>query len=394
LQLVHQRPFFPIPIDDLRHPSHSEQEKAIDEFVAREKVTRFDISRPPLIRFHIHLRGDDSFQFTLTEHHSIIDGWSLTSVVHEVFDYHYARLNNGAFPDEPSLSVTFRDYVRLERLALESEECQKFWAEKLKDCTMTKLPRWHSSVRPAAGSRVRRIEVPISSETSDILKQFARSIAVPLKSVCLAVHIKVLSLITDETDILTGVPIHGRPEEVDGVAVRGLFLNTLPFRIKLSECSWKELVQQVFATERELMPYRRYPLAAMHKNWAENPLFETFFSLVHFHHLESMFGEKNNLRIQSGVKRIDSTHYALLSAYNMFPPNFDLRLHLQYDINQLCEEQVIAYVACYAKAISAIAQNPLNSHTDLNAASMLSESDSIFLGTPVDVAEFERDFSF
>ena len=36
-------------------------------------------SRPPLVRFTIHQRGDATLQFSWTEHHSILDGWSVAT---------------------------------------------------------------------------------------------------------------------------------------------------------------------------------------------------------------------------------------------------------------------------------------------------------------------------
>lgn len=104
-----------------------------------------------------------------------------------------------------------------------------------------------------------------------------------MKSVLLAAHLRVLSFLTGRSDIITGLVVNGRPEQEDGERILGLFLNTLLFRLELSGGTWIDLVQKVFAAERELLPFRRYPLAKLQKNFGGQPLFEAAFNFVNFH---------------------------------------------------------------------------------------------------------------
>ena len=47
-----------------------------------------------------------------------------------------------------------------------------------------------------------------------------------------------MGLLYGTTDVLIGLVANGRQETVDGERVLGLFLNTLPFRYRLSGGSW------------------------------------------------------------------------------------------------------------------------------------------------------------
>ena len=91
----------------------------------------------------------------------------------------------------------------------------------------------------------------IPTEVSQSLKRLGKKAGVPLKSVLLAAHLRVLSLLNNQTDVLTGLVSNGRLEETDGERVLGLFLNTLPLRLQLTGGTWLDLVRQVFATERD-----------------------------------------------------------------------------------------------------------------------------------------------
>ena len=144
---------------------------------------------------------------------------------------------------EAPVSASFRDFVAAERAILESEEARQYWTTMLSDSTQTRLPR----LIEAGPMRVAARSVNLSPELFDGLKELARTAGVPLKSVLLAAHLRVLSLLSGGDDVLTGVVSHGRTETKDSKRVLGLFLNTLPFRQKLSGGTWLELVQETFA---------------------------------------------------------------------------------------------------------------------------------------------------
>ena len=65
--------------------------------------------------------------------------------------------------------------------------------------------------------------VPLSEELSGGLKSLAQRAGVPLKSVLLAAHVRVMGLVGNQTDVLTGLVSNSRPEEADGERVLGLF---------------------------------------------------------------------------------------------------------------------------------------------------------------------------
>src|SRR5438128_7715843 len=85
LQVVHGSVDVPLWVEDLTALSPAEQEEALDSWIYEERFRRFDWSRAPLLRFHVHRRSDETFQFTMTEHHAILDGWSVARLLSELF---------------------------------------------------------------------------------------------------------------------------------------------------------------------------------------------------------------------------------------------------------------------------------------------------------------------
>ncbi|MEY7981619.1 condensation domain-containing protein, partial [Streptomyces pilosus] len=53
--------------------------------VAADRATRFDVARPPLLRFTLLRLGPDRHRFVLTNHHLLMDGWSLPVLMGELF---------------------------------------------------------------------------------------------------------------------------------------------------------------------------------------------------------------------------------------------------------------------------------------------------------------------
>src|SRR5205823_559627 len=168
----------------------------------------------------------DSFQFMMTEHHAILDGWSVASLLTELFTI-YTNLLAGKDEAQEPLATSFRDYVDLELQTVHSQEARGFWERQLDSISMARLPWSRGRHRHTV---IRSCPVPIDEVLSQGLQHLAHSAGVSVKSVLLAAHMRAMALISGQTDVTTGLVSNGRPETTDGERVLGLFLNTLPFR--------------------------------------------------------------------------------------------------------------------------------------------------------------------
>jgi amino acid adenylation domain-containing protein len=368
LQLVHAAIASPLQVRDIRALPDDEKDRAIDEFVAAERLRHFEWERAPLLRFCIHLLADDTFQFTMTEHHAILDGWSVASLLTELFRVYFS-LQDGSEPaPEPPSALTFGDYVALEREALASDDSRRFWKDHLSNSTPIILPRPVSLRREHAAPRIRTLNVPISQEVSDNLKRLALRTAVPLKSVLLAAHLRVLSMYGGKSDVMTGLVSNGRPEEADGERVLGLFLNTLPFRLKLAGGTWEELVRQTFDVERELMPYKRYPMAELQKERSGQQLFEAAFNFTHFHVYESL-GEISDVEVLGAISHA-ATNFTLGTNFSLsIGDNSRLALTLHCDVAAIGDELADALSDSYELVLKSIAGEPRSRYDSISLLS-------------------------
>jgi aryl carrier-like protein len=259
VQRVHLRVGLPITEQDWREKSAEEQNEGLAEFMVRESRTSFAWTQPPLLRMFVHLLSEDEFQCSFSFHHAIMDGWSEASLITEFARDYEGQLTKQATDIRP-WGVTYRDYIALEQGALASEESITFWKQMLDGHTATPVPlrEWRAKGRPASSGEMRVIEV--GPDTQKRLQRLALESGVPLKTVLLTAHMKALQVLSGEQDVTTGVVLNGRPEVEGGDQVLGLFLNTLPFRLRVERGSWKSLIQETFAIEQRIMPHRRFPM--------------------------------------------------------------------------------------------------------------------------------------
>ena len=356
LQFVHHRAIMPLEFEDLSDISDEEQEQRVAAVIDAERDWRFDWSEPPLMRLLIHKRSRETFQLTLSFHHAIFDGWSLGLMLTELFQSYISLREGGHIAIEPAPRSSFRDLVVLEREALASDEARLYWKQRLADATLTRLPRWDVSSKrsesPKAGVQV----VTIPTEVFSGLKEVARKANVPLKSVLVAAHLRVMSFLSGQQEVLTGLVVHGRPETSDGERILGLFLNTLPLRQKLSGGTWIELAEQTFEAEQEMMAYRRYPYAQIVKDCGNQPLFETALNFVHFHVYRGLQGV-SNLQLL-GAKGFEQNSLTLLTNMALDVSASQLNVILHCNAAEINEEQIDAICKYYERTLSAMAGEP------------------------------------
>lgn len=367
LQLVHADSTVPLTVEDHSHLSPAEQAAALEAWVLAEQKRDFDWSRPPLLRFHIFVRSPETFVFALTFHHAILDGWSDAMMLIELALTYRRVLRSELIPSKP-LAASYRDFIALERESRGSSVDLAFWREYLRGSQPVTLPprRAVDVADGAAGVVVKTID--ISEEVSYQLQALARKLAVPLKNVLLAAHVRVMSVLGGQRDVMTTMTSVGRPEVADGDKVLGLHLNSTPFRLTLTSGSWSTLIQAVFEAERSALAHRRFPMADLQEILDYPRLADSHFYFTHYHIVRELeaFPELQILD-QGGY---EETSFALVANFSLDPTTLKLNPYLTCDRDRFSSQQVSEMAGYYAVALTAIAKRP---ETAVDSEPLLSE---------------------
>ncbi|GAA3353927.1 hypothetical protein GCM10017744_009450 [Streptomyces antimycoticus] len=99
----------PLPWEELDLAALTEDERtaAADRVLEADRRRRFDLNKPPLMRFTLLRLGDRRHRFVLTNHHILLDGWSRPMLLRELLALYAARGDDSGLPRVRP----FRDYL-------------------------------------------------------------------------------------------------------------------------------------------------------------------------------------------------------------------------------------------------------------------------------------------
>ncbi|WBB80295.1 amino acid adenylation domain-containing protein [Micromonospora sp. WMMD882] len=269
LQLVHDRVEGGLEVVDLRPPGAADcgsawaerAEREIEAHVRQRRYRRYDVERPPLYLFRMHVLPD-RLELVLSFHHAILDGWSVASLIAELCQDYRHGLDPASPPAPAGTPPSPAYHAAAERAALESAASRRYWRDKLDPVTPAQFDGFRAHQAPGDGSAVvRRLDLPADLDRA--VDRFARRHALPVKSILLAAHCLTLRLFAGGATVTTGLVTHGRPERDGAERTAGLFLNTLPILLDATDGTWRDVVAALYRQERDDHPHRRYPLSAI-----------------------------------------------------------------------------------------------------------------------------------
>lgn len=353
LQVICDRVSAAIQFQDLTHQSESERENYLQSFINKERQTQFDWQKPPLMRFHFHLLDRDLVQATFSIHHAILDGWSLANFIAELTTTYLQSLEGKvSLPASLPSDLSYSKFIALEREAIGDIKQREFWQKQLQSIPFTKLPRLRGINKSGMG----KVDRTLNDEVGSKLRAIATKLGIPIKTILLAVHLRLLAFCSGENEVTTGLVTNGRPEVAGGDRILGLFLNTMPFRLEIPNSSWLDLILATWSAEQKLMPYRRFPLAEIQRLHQNRSLFESSFNFVHFHVYQGLtdFAEVELIDTES----FDETNIPFAVSWSEEITSQSLNLNITYDGNEFSPAQIEDCADYILNICAAIAEDP------------------------------------
>jgi amino acid adenylation domain-containing protein/non-ribosomal peptide synthase protein (TIGR01720 family) len=328
-----------------------QQLQQFESFVEQERIRGFDLSTAPVFRLALIRFGPDRHGFCWSHHHILLDGWSGSNVIQEVIAFY----RGGSLTVLPEVRPyrSYIDWIQNQDPA----RAEKFWREQLKGfVSPTRLP---SDRERSSGQHYDKEELIFSKAFSDRLRAITGQHHITLNTLMRGVWAILLSRYSDERDICFGVTLAGRPAELKGVeSMAGLFINTLPLRLKVPEnaplVSWLKELQHLHT---EIEKYSHSPLADVQR-WAEiatgERLFESLLVFENYPIDKSLDDGIEGLKF-TGVQAFEQTEYPL----NLdVVPGGELLLRLMYDKDRFDASGSRRILSHVRMALEAFAANP------------------------------------
>lgn len=228
--IIFETPSFQLTEDDVSRLAPAEQEAYLRRLADAEADTPFDIVKGPLFRPYLIKTGPDTWQFTLTGHHILFDGWSLGILLQDLGKLYSAYASN-TFPALP-LAVQYAQYANERKQFEQTEEyatIKKFWVNQFKN----KVPVFDFPTdfpRPATRSySSQRNDYPIAPSLVAALKKVGAQNGCSFITTLIAAFEVFLYKASGQKDIVFGLPTAG--QSVTGhTHLIGHCVNMLPMR--------------------------------------------------------------------------------------------------------------------------------------------------------------------
>ena len=286
VQVVHKQLSLPWEQHDWRGLASGEQQKRLKTVLQQEQNRGFELAQAPLMRLILIQLVQDCYQFIWNRHHLLLDGWSSSILLNEVFAF-YKAFNQGQDLrlERPR---PYRDYiVWLQQQDLSASEA--FWQQKLKGFTAAtsfRLDQTHHHLR-SQEHNFDTHALKLSEAETAALQSFARQQQLTLNTLVQGAWAILLSRYSGENDVVFGTVVYGRPASLAGSeSMVGVFINTLPLRMSVNaEESLLPWLKQIQTQQHEVRQHEHCPLIEIQK-WSEiaagQPLFESILNFQNY----------------------------------------------------------------------------------------------------------------
>jgi Non-ribosomal peptide synthetase modules and related proteins len=265
---------------DWRSLSAIEQEKQLHDFLKADQDQYFELDKVPLIRFGLIRLEDQKYEFIQTGHHILADGWGSAIALKEALEFYAGIIKNQ--PVILPAPRPYQDYITwIQRQ--DQTQAESFWRQNLQGFTsptpLTVDKPVNNLVSQSKTYTNQKFQLP--REITITLKQLAKENHLTLSIFIQAAWALLLHHYSSELDVVFGATVSGRPPSFKGIDLMvGMFLNTLPVRVKIDpKVKLIPWLQQLQKEHLERDNYAYSPLVDIQK-WSEIPapksVFESF----------------------------------------------------------------------------------------------------------------------
>lgn len=350
LQIVYRKARLPVQIIDWQNRAVTPQDL---EQLARDDLGKgFDLLHAPLVRLTLIKLGEQRMHLIWTSHHILMDGWSSSRLLGEVF-----QIYNGQTP--AAKRGSYRDYIQwLRNQSL--IDLETFWRGKLEGFSgSTNLA---NSIVPRAPSDLQghaALYMIWNADRTQYLRECAQRLRVTPNTLIQATWLMLLQRYTGQATVCFGATVAGRPASLPGAdEMLGLFINTLPIiQTPDPQASARQWLQALQNYNLEIRDHEHASLADVQR-WSGQggtPLFDSIVVFENYPVDERLQeAEHNQLRFGE-ISTRDVTNFAMDLAINL---GNTLTIEFLYLRNRFTPEATEQIRTSFETLLCAMLDNP------------------------------------
>jgi hypothetical protein len=334
---------------DLSSIGEAKRDSRLATLLKEDRQRRFDVGRPPLLRFTLVRLAEQCHRLIMTNHHLVADGWSKAILLEEIWRLY----EHNADPRPLPAVVPYREYLAW-LAGRDREAANAAWTGVMAGLERPHLlESWNATCERRPPSQH---VVSVDERALDRLLRRARALRVTLNMIVQSAWAIALHELTSRTDIVFGAVVSGRPPELDGVErMVGLFINTVPVRVRVADGdSLVEVLARLEEWQIQTLTHQWLGLNEIQRLTRTSPLFD---SLVAFENYPAPRIANDSLRgLQvTAFAESDDSHYPLtLQAVR----RDGLEICLDSRSDRIGQDGVADLGAAVSSILSAFAENP------------------------------------
>ncbi|MEH2195511.1 MAG: non-ribosomal peptide synthase/polyketide synthase, partial [Nostoc sp.] len=358
MQVVYRQVDITVQTSDWQKLSAEEQQQQLQVFLDCDRQNGLELSQAPLMRLHLIQLDRNTHQFVWSHHHLLLDGWSLPLVFKDLLYFYQAISQGETFGYQPVLS--YRNYITWLQQQ-DRELAEKFWRQKLQGfiaptpLTVDKLLQNRENSNVSYGEQ--KIQLTVSATA--VVQSFVRQHRLTLSNVVQASWGLLLSRYSQETDVVFGATVSGRSPSFVGVeSMVGLFINTLPVRVKVSaDTQVLTLLKDLQAQQVESEQYSYSSLVEI-QGLSDIPRGTSLFeSIVVFENypFDAGLGLHNDSFSIDSIRGFEQTNYPLTV---IALPRKQLLLKISYDTSRFDDAAIARILGHFQTLLESIVASP------------------------------------
>ncbi|WP_203791629.1 non-ribosomal peptide synthetase, partial [Paractinoplanes rishiriensis] len=354
VQLIHRDPPLRWTDVDLRHLDGDDQDKAVEQTLLEERTGRFDLGGAQLIRFQLIRLGDERYRFAITNHHIILDGWSMPVLLRELLELYLSAGEASGLP----LVRGYRDYLSW-LAGRDRGVARAAWGAALADLPGASLVAGGAAEESAAVVP-EQVEFALDAGLAAAVSSAARGLGVTLNTVVQVAWGVVVGRLLGRSDVVFGVTVSGRPAELSGVEqMVGLFINTVPVRVRWGAGeSLRAVVTRVRDEQVGLLEHHYLGLAEIQQQAGVGNLFDTKMAFENYPiddaARDASAGGGGGVNV-TGATAYSASHYALDL---VVLPRDGLSFRLKFDPNAFDRPATEAIARRLERILETLVANP------------------------------------
>jgi len=324
---------------------------------------RLDVREAPLLRIFIAEDAANSrWVMLLLFHHLAIDHTAVEVMQQEV----QAHLLGQAW--QLPAPLPFRNFVAQARLGVPRAEHETYFKKLLGDVEESTAPFGLTDVQ-GDGLRITEARRAVDAQLARRLRARARSLGVSAASLCHLAYAQVLSRTSGRDDVVFGTLLFGRMQSGEGAErVMGLFINTLPVRIRVGEESVQESVRATHTQLAQLLRHEHAPLALAQRCSAVAAPAPLFSALLNYRHSAAAAqAPAKALQASAGIEYLvieERTNYPLVLSVDDLGEDFALTAQAQSPVDP---QRICAYMhTALERLVDALDRAPTTSVRSLD----------------------------